>query len=76
MSHVLSEKLSENTVYKHQRTGRLYSVVTRAKLEMSGEEVVVYQSLKSGRIWVRPSAEFFDGRYAPTSVPPILRRVE
>ncbi|MGI4860491.1 MAG: DUF1653 domain-containing protein [Janthinobacterium lividum] len=54
----------ENTVFKHQRTGRLYAFVLKAKLEASGEEVVVYRSLKSGRTWVRPSAEFFDGRYA------------
>lgn len=68
MSQELSEKTLENTVYKHQRTGRLYAFVVKAKLETSGEEVVVYRSLKSGRIWVRPSVEFFDGRYALATV--------
>lgn len=62
--------------YRHVKTGVLYNVLCRANLEKDKTPVVVYQRAKDqaqaankrrafGRqIWVRPLAEFCDGRFA------------
>lgn len=41
----------------------LYAFICEAKLEADLSPVIVYQSLEHGTIWVRPRAEFFDGRF-------------
>jgi len=54
----------------HQhRKGGLYRVITRAELEADLSPVVVYDDA-NGRVWVRPAAEFDDGRFAPLPTPP------
>lgn len=51
-------------VYRHTKTGGLYTVLANnALLERSPEPQVVYRSLKDGQVWVRPWTEFYDGRY-------------
>jgi hypothetical protein len=55
------------TTYKHLRTNRIYALLMHASDKTTGEEVVVFQSVKTGRIWIRPSREFFDGRYQEVS---------
>ena len=54
-------------MYKHLRTNRIYCLLMRASDKTTGEEVVVFQSVKTGRVWIRPSREFFDGRYEDLS---------
>ena len=53
--------------YRHLKTGGKYRVLSEnARIEaegMDGEYQVAYQSLKDGQVWVRPKAEFFDGRF-------------
>jgi hypothetical protein len=55
------------TTYRHLNTDGTYRVLSeKARIEtegMDGEHQVIYQSLKDGQIWVRPKAEFFDGRF-------------
>jgi hypothetical protein len=46
--------------FKHRKSGNLYEFVCYAKMEATGELVVVYESPGLGGIWVRPAAEFFD----------------
>jgi len=47
----------------HQhRKGGLYRVIARGKLEADLSPVVVYEA-KDGTTWVRPEAEFDDGRF-------------
>jgi hypothetical protein len=50
----------KSEVYVHMKTGGLYVVLTDAELETDLSRVVVYKSLKDGRIWVRPASEFYD----------------
>lgn len=48
---------SPTELYRH-RKGGLYKLVTRARMEATGVEVVVYRSVETGETWVRPAAEF------------------
>jgi len=46
--------------YVHTKTGNIYEVLSKeAKHTETLEELVVYRSLKDGRVWVRPHAMFF-----------------
>lgn len=44
--------------YRHFKGGT-YVVLNHATLESDLTDVIVYQSLIDGRIWVRPKEEFF-----------------
>jgi len=57
-------------MWRHKKTGGEYRVIDGAVnknvfIEATGEPAVIYQSLKDHKIWVRPRAEFFDGRFEP-----------
>lgn len=52
-------------LWRHKKTGRLYEVICQGLLEATLEPVTVYQSRVDGRVWVRPSTEFLDGRFEP-----------
>jgi hypothetical protein len=47
----------KNRVYKHFKGG-LYLVIDVAKHSETGEKMVVYRSLKTGELWVRPIEMF------------------
>lgn len=53
--------------YRHKKRGTTYTLMGRAKMQIDGPldmaEVVVYQSNSDGSMWVRPVAEFEDGRF-------------
>ncbi len=53
----------EPTVWRHKKTGGLYDILMEATLESDLTEMVVYQAHKDKSIWIRPRAEFFDGRF-------------
>jgi hypothetical protein len=60
--------LADRSVYpgmevKH-RTGGHYTVVCAATIEATLEPAVVYRSAKDHAVWIRPLAEFCDGRFA------------
>ena len=42
----------------HIKSGKLYQIVCYALLEATGEEVVVYEGIETGSVWVRPLSEF------------------
>lgn len=49
-------------VYRHLKGG-LYTYIGTGRIEadgVDGVEQVVYQSLKDGRIWIRPKEEWKD----------------
>lgn len=53
---------------RHVKRGSTYEVVGQAMLQTSApltdmETMIVYRSLDDGRLWVRPSTEFEDGRF-------------
>lgn len=45
------------------RKGSMYEVVTNARIEATLEAAVVYRDDVTGMTWVRPLAEFIDGRF-------------
>ena len=45
------------SIYRHFKGG-YYVVQSLATIESTGEEVVIYQSLQDGRVWVRPVSVF------------------
>jgi hypothetical protein len=49
--------------YIHLKTSRPYKIITKARNELDGKELVIYQSIEDGRVWARPASEFFDGRF-------------
>lgn len=57
------------TRYQHRKTAGKYRVLATGHLQVSSPadldmaEVVIYQSEKDRRIWVRPKTEFLDGRF-------------
>ncbi|MGC2853914.1 DUF1653 domain-containing protein [Novispirillum sp. DQ9] len=52
------------TLYRHLKRGTVYEVLHEdAKIEATQERAVVYRCTTDGTIWVRPHAEFFDGRF-------------
>lgn len=44
-------------LYRHYK-GEFYRVVFNGFYEPTGEEVVIYMSVKDGRVWVRPMEVF------------------
>jgi hypothetical protein len=48
----------------HVKSGGKYIEIARGQLEATLEPVVIYRAQGSaGRVWVRPAAEFDDGRF-------------
>jgi hypothetical protein len=55
------KELTEPT-HRHVKTGGLYRVIGEGRIEADLAAVTVYVSEK-GEMWVRPTAEFNDGRF-------------
>jgi len=49
--------------YRHKRTRGVYKVLVIGRMTDSGQQMVIYQSIESNRVWVRSYDEFFDGRF-------------
>jgi len=59
----------DNVYWKHKKTGGIYTLLyDQATWEADLNDVVVYRALSDGRIWVRPTEEFFDGRFEMVEV--------
>jgi hypothetical protein len=41
----------------------IFAKVQCAKMVRSGTTVVLYRDIDSGKLWIRPKSEFFDGRF-------------
>lgn len=55
---------AKSTVWIHKKTQGLYVVIDMdANIEATLEKAVVYKSLETGQVWVRPASEFHDGRF-------------
>jgi hypothetical protein len=50
-------------LYRHVKTGGIYAERGRGKMEATLEPVVIYENVNAEEIWVRPAAEFDDGRF-------------
>ena len=53
----------EGTFWRHLKTGGVYQMMMRVTREDDLAELIVYRSTRTGQLWCRPSAEFFDGRF-------------
>ena len=47
------QEIKIGKTYKHYK-GNLYKIIAFAKHSETGEDMIVYQSLNNGDIWVRP----------------------
>lgn len=47
------QEITVGKIYRHYK-GNLYKIIALAKHSENLEDMVVYQSLKTGEIWVRP----------------------
>lgn len=62
-------------VWRHKKTGGLYVILTTAYVEADMTHSVVYERLgydgadAATRRFVRPSEEFFDGRFEEVKLP-------
>jgi hypothetical protein len=56
--------------WEHIRTGGVYRLLATGLRESDLSPAVVYQAKSDGVIWVRPTREFFDGRFRPLPDPP------
>ena len=58
------------SVWRHVKTGHDYIVIDCAVIESTMTDAVLYRRytdfLSEPRIWVRPLAEFMDGRFIAT----------
>jgi len=52
--------IAKDSLYRHIPTGNLYRVLFESVHVDTKESVVVYQSLKDQRIWVRGIARFIE----------------
>ena len=68
LAAVLSSPPFWQPTHRHRKGGE-YRVVRRGRLEWNLEPVVIYES-KDGTTWIRPEAEFNDGRFTVLSSPP------
>jgi hypothetical protein len=65
----LRQRIIVGGVYRHFKEGALYKVLHLAMDSETQTEVVVYQSIATGQIWVRPSTMWFD------AIPPEKQRM-
>lgn len=49
--------------FRHLKSGGLYTFIAEGICERTLKPVAIYQAHRDGKVWVRESAEFFDGRF-------------
>lgn len=65
----LSAAQQQSEIWQHVKSGGLYRLETDTALIEDGVvQAAIYRSLWDGQVWVRPVAEFFDGRFINLSV--------
>ncbi|MBD2653139.1 DUF1653 domain-containing protein [Synechocystis sp. FACHB-383] len=52
-----------NEIYRHKKSSGFYRIVGFGLIEATKTHSVIYESLEDGQVWVRPTTEFFDGRF-------------
>lgn len=53
-------KERQGDIYQHVKSEGLYELLYEGRLERDMTNVVVYRYLLDGRVWVRPTHEFYD----------------
>ena len=49
------QEIAVGKFYKHYK-GNLYKIIAHGKHSENLEEMIVYQSIKDGQIWIRPKS--------------------
>lgn len=60
--------------WRHKKRGTTYKVIGTAEVQaedciLEGDLVIVYRADSDGKLWVRPTEEFYDGRFKPSAKP-------
>jgi hypothetical protein len=57
------------TLWRHKKTGGVYTVFATCQIEATNEPGVLYHSVEGhGPLWCRALSEFIDGRFAPVEI--------
>lgn len=57
------------SVWRHVKSGKVYTVIGGCHLEATGEPAVLYTRPDDGMIWARATDEFLDGRFERINLP-------
>lgn len=49
------QEITVGKIYKHYK-GNIYKIIALAKHSETGEDMIVYQNIEKGDIWVRPKS--------------------
>lgn len=58
----------QSEIWQHVKSGGLYTVIGHEMIEADLTPATIYRSLWDGAVWVRPTAEFEDGRFRNIAV--------
>jgi hypothetical protein len=50
-------------IFKHEATNHFYQIIGFGIIEATETHAVIYKDINSSIVWIRPSSEFFDGRF-------------
>ena len=50
-------------IFRHNKNQKLYQVIAFCLIESTGDHAVIYRDVDSKILYVRPTSEFFDGRF-------------
>ena len=64
-----TEETQTGTLWRHKKTGGVYTIFGTCQLEATNEPGVLYHSIAGhGPLWCRSMAEFLDGRFEPVEI--------
>lgn len=50
-------------IFCHKKSGNFYQVLGFGLIEATETHAVIYQDIHKKLVWIRPTKEFFDGRF-------------
>ena len=56
-------RIPRRELVRHVKTRGIYEIIGYGKIEKDQTPVAIYEQIWEGRIWVRPTEEFEDGRF-------------
>lgn len=56
-------RIPRRELVRHVKTRGIYEIIGYGKIEKDQTPVTIYEQIWEGRIWVRPTEEFEDGRF-------------
>lgn len=62
------KRMQQSEIWQHIKSGGLYTVIGHGLIEADLSPATIYKSLWDGAVWVRPTAEFEDGRFLNLAV--------